>query len=348
MKVRQILPLLLVLLVASLLQPLGIVTAAPDAPETPRSLSVVNRVQGAPLASNEPVIPTTWSVVETITPVSAPDGITMVEFRGILNVVWGNSSRLYHTYQFTTGSWSTPRLIAYGRNPSAIVVGDTIQLNFDNIFVNNREIYHIFFDGIRWELPNNVSRTTGESQMVALTYSDNQLFATWQDHTPGYNTTYIGNKKVGDWIWSNRPIPSGRGDMPKISPIPRHVLVDCWTDEMFDTHVREVLCSELGYDAIWEPPALVSDSPISATLEIDVVLANPNMVLVTWVENGIVKYSWGYGDVRWTYVDILGQGEKPVAVSNGQIGTIGWQYGYDNLRFRQWSDKRGDQPIACP
>ncbi len=154
---------------------------------------------------------------------------------------------LWYTWRIDNGlcQWTAPEVAAFSISNQFDVtaVNGMVHVVFSHQFRENWEIYHAMKPS-RWQgwlLPVNVSRTSGESRWPALSARRNELFAVWQDSTPGYSTVYYAQYTVSSVsaaagalvmgieptpvaepvdlfsYWSNRPIPSGRGFRPDIS-----------------------------------------------------------------------------------------------------------------------------------
>ncbi len=304
-----------VLFAIGLLFPLGAMANPPE----PNHLQLT-----APAAPLIPAAPTVWSQIEKIVEVTNPTGITAVELDAKTHLIWGDGNLLYHAYQLNTGWIVNRSAIAVCKNPSAVAENHMIHVVCDNVFAGNGEIYYIIWDGVRWSLPQNVSYTTGPSNLAVIVTSNGIVYATWQDGTPGYLTSYIAYKPIGDRFWSNRPIPSGRGSVPYLAITPNGTtVVACWTDQKtYAGIVQSVFCSLWGNDG-WTAPELISTGDSSVTPGLSMATAKTAVALV-WEQEWEINIAWQNERYEWTYPVFLGLGEFPRVVSTQNTTTVTW------------------------
>ncbi len=131
----------------------------------------------------------------------------------VLHAVWTEDRTLYHAH-LSGRNWSNPVRVAVGSQAAlATAPGGTVHCLFSARMFGNDEIYHTTWDGIKWALPEVVSRTSGVSLHPALAIGgDGSLHAAWADTTPGYSTTYYGRRE--EVAWTSGPIPNGSGSHP--------------------------------------------------------------------------------------------------------------------------------------
>ena len=167
---------------------------------------------------------------------------------GTQHAVWYDQSRgwLWYSWRLNDPNcfWTASEVVAssYSSEFDLVAAGGRVHVVFSHQFGGNWEIFHVQKPS-RWQnwlLPVNVSRTTGESRLPALAARGGELFAVWQDSTPGYSTVYYAQYTVSALVaaasalamgidpapvtepvdllgfWSNRPLPSGRGYRPDI------------------------------------------------------------------------------------------------------------------------------------
>ena len=180
----------------------------------PRSTLQAMNAQQATQVSAMP-----WSDPTTIVPSQSDAEYPMLAYTAdhTTHAVWESNNRLYYSSQSAGGVWGAPLLIAYGFAPHMVADSDgTLHVAFVNLFMGNYETYHIFRAEGVWSLPVNMAYTTGYSAHPKLALASNHtLYAVWMDNTPGYWTTY--HATWNGQFWSNRPIPSGRGQSPAIN-----------------------------------------------------------------------------------------------------------------------------------
>ena len=161
-----------------------------------------------------------WSSSEVLEVATAESREPAVAMLGeTLHLVWNCNQQLYHAWR-TADGWSQATPVAIGEQPVLAAAPDgQLHCLFVNQFARNYEIYHVWWDGARWSLPVNVSRTAGASSQPALAVgADGSLHAAWADTTPGYSVVYYGTRD--SFFWSTRPVPSGRGAAPTIASAP--------------------------------------------------------------------------------------------------------------------------------
>ena len=198
------------------------------------------------------------------------------------HLVWNHNGQLYHAWRNTEG-WSQATPVAIGEQPALAVAQDgQLHCLFVNQFAENFEIYHAWWDGARWSLPINVSRTSGASTQPVLAIGVNgSLHAAWADTTPGYSVVYYGTRD--SFFWSNRPVPSGRGAAPTIATTPDGAIFIAWQDRRSDTGNYDVFCSTYRDDT-WYPPQSVSDNAGANSLSPKLAATTQGDVHLIWQE----------------------------------------------------------------
>ena len=137
-----------------------------------------------------------WSSSEVLEVATAESREPAVAMLGeTLHLVWNCNQQLYHAWR-TADGWSQATPVAIGEQPVLAAAPDgQLHCLFVNQFARNYEIYHVWWDGARWSLPVNVSRTAGASSQPALAVgADGSLHAAWADTTPGYSVVYYGTR----------------------------------------------------------------------------------------------------------------------------------------------------------
>jgi hypothetical protein len=95
----------------------------------------------------------------------------------------------------------------------ALDAGGTLHALFANTFDGNQEIYHVRFDGSRWSLPENVSRTDGYSSFPTLRAGGGELplAATWTEIGVEGALVYYASLELDEagpiLAWHARPVP---------------------------------------------------------------------------------------------------------------------------------------------
>ena len=277
----------------------------------------------------------------TPVPIAAPDSAqpSLAMWRDTLHLVWVRDRVLLHSHRTEQG-WSEPEKVATGEQPSLVATPEgRLHLLFANEFAGNYEIYHVMWNGARWSLPKNVSRTSGASTNPAAALApDGTVNVVWEDTTPGYPVIYHGQS--GEYVWRNAPIPNGRGSCPDLSFTPAGELLVAWQDRLSSTDRHDVFCC-VYHDGIWSIPETVSDSPGNHSM-LPRLASSPlgNSHLVWQEESGVpfrVLHAEHRGG-RWTEAtDISGTDEDcrspQLAISRqGYIHVI-WMQGL-SLHFR--------------
>jgi hypothetical protein len=224
-----------------------------------------------------------WSASEVLEVAAAESREPAIAMLGeTLHLVWNCNGQLYHAWRTTEG-WSQATKVAIGEQPALAAAPDgQLHCLFVNQFVGNYEIYHAWWDGVRWSLPINVSRTSGASSQPVLGIGANgSLHAAWADTTPGYSVVYYGTRD--SFFWSTRPVPSGRGAAPTIAATPDGAIFIAWQDRRSDTVDFDIFCSAYR-DNIWQPPESVSDSAGANSLFPKLTATNRGDVHLIWQE----------------------------------------------------------------
>ncbi len=291
----------------------------------------------------------TWSTAECITP-----GLTSAErpsiaftSDGVMHAVWEADNRVKYARMAPGASWSAPTEIAYGFAPHMISDGQNLHVAFVNRFMGNYDPFYITLTGSSWSLPVNMAYTSGYSTQPRLALSrDHRLLAVWMDNTPGYWTTYYAT-----WdgrFWSNRPIPSGRGQAPSIATASDGTIYVVWQDLVARDEMSlgdfEVFLSELHGDT-WATPLDISDSPYINSLAPDVTTTADSAAHVVWVDDeSTVRYSSGQGE-RWSLpsqvASTAGYAHRPrIIAENGSYLHIAWD---EEIVLRATSALQGTQ-----
>jgi hypothetical protein len=214
-----------------------------------------------------------------------------------VHLVWSQASTLFHA-QRVDGTWRAPIRIAAGEQPSlAAAVDGTLFCAYANWFLGNREIYITIWDGVKWALPQPVSRTTGESSDPAICVGSNGgVHLVWSDSTPGYSTVYHGTRESAAWV--NAPIPNGKGSRPTIAANGQEVFV-AWQARLASSlsGSYDVLAASKR-DGEWTLPVLVSDTPELHSI-LPHIAANPDgRCHMVWQEQRDDLYVVRHSD-RW-------------------------------------------------
>ena len=284
-------------------------------------------LQAAPQATqmdNASIKP--WSDPTTILPSQSNAEYPMVAYTAdhMSHAVWESNRRIYYANLPRDGTWTAPVMIAYGFAPHTVADSNgTLHVAFVNLFMGNYETYYVFRSAGVWSLPVNMAYTTGYSAHPKLALaSDNTLHAVWMDNTPGYWTTY--HATWNGRFWSNRPIPSGRGQSPAINIAADGGIYVVWQDRVprdaegqgdFDIFVSMLR------DGTWSPPLDLSDSPQAESLGPDITSTADSEMHVAWVDNEwAVRYCYGH-QAAWNLSQVVavvgGYAGNPHIISEG-------------------------------
>jgi hypothetical protein len=252
-----------------------------------------------------------WSPSEPVPGTLADDYQPALAVIGnTLHLVWSSNRVLYHTVRFAD-AWSSPVRIAAGEQPALAATTDgQLHCVFANPFVGNWEIYHVAFENGRWSLPKPVSRTSGVSVQPSLVAVEGgSLHAVWADSTPGDSVVYHGTLESGG-MWSNAPIPSGRGCLPTIAATRAGDVCVAWQDRIGKTGTFDVFCSTL-WEGKWSLPDMVSDSASVHSVKPWLAATAQGRVHLIWLEEESSHYAVRHSDRR------VNGWSQPVAVSTG-------------------------------
>ena len=284
-------------------------------------------LQAAPQATqmgNASIKP--WSDPTTILPSQSSAEYPMVAYTTdhVTHAVWESNSRIYYANQPRGGAWTAPVMIAYGFAPHTVADSNgTLHVAFVNLFMGNYETYYVFRSAGVWSLPINMAYTTGYSAQPKLALaSDNTLHAVWMDNTPGHWTTY--HATWNGRFWSNRPIPSGRGQSPAINIAADGGVYVVWQDRVprdaegqgdFDIFVSTLR------DGTWSPPLDLSDSPRAESVGPDITSTADSEMHVAWVDDELlVRYCYGQW-AAWSLPQVVagvgGYASNPHIISEG-------------------------------
>ena len=225
-----------------------------------------------------------WSGAQTV-PTGAADcrepALTVAG--AVLHAVWTQDRNLYHAY-LSGGSWSKVNRVAVGGQAALATAPDgAVHCLFSAQMFGNVEIYHTSWDGVKWELPEVVSRTSGVSLYPALAVGgDGSLHATWADTTPGYATTYYG-RRTGV-AWTSVPIPNGSGSHPVIAVDPEGQIYVAWQSRLPATGRFEVFCA-IGSNGTWALPADVSDNSQCHSVYPSLTISAQGICHLVWQED---------------------------------------------------------------
>jgi len=249
----------------------------------------------------------------------------------IMHAVWEAEGKLYHAHRLPNGTWKAAQHIAYGFAPCAVADGNTLHVAYVAPFMGNHETYHLVYAGGSWSLPVNMAHTTGYSAAPRLALGpDRSLHAVWMDNTPGYWTTYYAT-----WdgvFWSNRPVPSGRGQSPDISVTADGAVYMVWQDRVrrddYSLGDFDIFLTML-YAGTWMPPLDISDSRFVESLGPTIASTADGQAHIVWVDGEWqVLYSSGR-QTAWSAPQLIstaiGYAQNPrLTVEKGKYLHLAW------------------------
>ncbi len=176
-----------------------------------------------------------------------------------LHAVWVSNKALYHA-RFSEGRWTEPLRFANGEQPAlAAGPGGALHCVFSHQFLGNSDVYYVRWDGIKWSLPQQVSRTSGASTNPALAVAqDGSTHIVWADTTPGDSVIYYARPQ--GVAWAHAPIPNATGGRPAVVLTPTGEAVVAWQSRLAGTGYFEILAA-VRQDGTWGVPEIVSDKP---------------------------------------------------------------------------------------
>ncbi len=249
----------------------------------------------------------------------------------VMHAVWEADGKLYHARRQPNGAWSAAQPVAYGFAPHTVADGNTLHMAYVAPFMGNYEVYHLIYSAGAWSLPVNMAHTTGYSAGPRLALApDRSLHAVWMDNTPGYWTTYYAT-----WdgrFWSNRPVPSGRGQAPAINAAADGSIYIVWQDRvMRDAYSLgdfDIFLATL-YADTWMPPLDISDSHFIESLGPTITSTADGEAHIVWVDGEWeVLYSHGKHNA-WSMPQLIstaiGYAHSPrIVVEKGKYLHLAW------------------------
>ncbi|MCX7707241.1 MAG: hypothetical protein N2204_04460 [Anaerolineae bacterium] len=201
-----------------------------------------------------------WSTATPI-PNTPPDSYepALAPVGDVLHAVWVSNKALYHA-RYAEGRWTEPLRFANGEQPAlAAGPGGALHCVFSHQFLGNSEIYYTRWDGVKWSLPQRVSRTSGASSNPALAVApDGSTHIAWADTTPGESVIYYARPQ--GVAWAQAPIPNATGSRPAIALTPAGEIIVAWQSRLAETGIFEVVAAVRREEA-WSLPEIVSDEP---------------------------------------------------------------------------------------
>lgn len=177
----------------------------------------------------------------------------------VLHAVWVSNKALYHA-RYTEGRWTEPLRFANGEQPLlAAGPGGALHCVFSHQFLGNSEVYYVRWDGVKWSLPQQVSRTSGASANPALAVAqDGSTHIVWADTTPGHSVIYYARPQ--GIAWAQAPIPNAAGGRPAVVLTPAGEIIVAWQSRLAGTGYFEILAA-VRREGTWGVPEIISDKP---------------------------------------------------------------------------------------
>jgi hypothetical protein len=174
------------------------------------------------------------------------------------HLLWSRDREIWHSYRGASG-WSEPVRVAAGEQPALAAAPDgQLHAVFVNQFAGNAEIYYVWWNGVAWSLPQNVSHSTGASSQPAIAVGPGGTpRAVWADNSAGHSAIYTGRLEEGRWLTG--PLASARGSAPALAITPQNVAYILWQDRLESSQRFEVFCTFSREDG-WSMPENISSS----------------------------------------------------------------------------------------
>jgi hypothetical protein len=269
---------------------------------------------------------------------------------GAAHVIWESEGELYYAARPRAGDWSAAERVATGTAPALLADRDgTLHLVFTDYFMGNHEIFYAYRQGGIWSLPTAVSRTTGYSTEPALALTaGGALYAAWMDNTPGYWTIYLGAWDGS--VWSSRPVPNARGQIPALTVGADGTISLAWQDrfppDQPSTTKLDIFLTDFS-EGRWSLPSNISDRPDVDSYGVSMATTPDRNVHLTWIEgSNQVRYCFGQGNgwslpqtvataatvargaiilaERGGWLDIAWDEREIVRAAGGLVGAAAW------------------------
>ncbi len=136
-----------------------------------------------------------------------------VDAQGNMHVGWSSGSDILYRRRDAAGAWGPAITIRHtptriGLNSLAVTGGGIVLCLFAEDDTQGWEVYYMFFNGMAWSAPQNVSNHSGDSDDIAASlYVDayDRLFAVWHD----YSGIYYSTAPTHTSAWSAREVLVG-------------------------------------------------------------------------------------------------------------------------------------------
>jgi len=224
-----------------------------------------------------------WST-ETLIPNTPPDSQdpALAATADALHAVWVSNKTLYHA-RYADGGWGEPVRFASGETPSlAAGPGGSLPCIFSHLFLGHSEIYYVRWDGLRWTLPQQVSRTSGASTHPALAVAqDGCTHIVWADTTSGESLIYYARPRGS--AWAHSPIPNAVGGRPAVAVTPAGEVYAAWQSRLAETDRFEIVAA-VYREGSWSLPEVVSDAPDRHSIGPALAVSPGGSVHLIWQE----------------------------------------------------------------
>ncbi len=224
-----------------------------------------------------------WSIATPI-PNTPPDSHepALAIVADVLHAVWVSNKALYHA-RYAEGRWTEPQRFANGEQPAlAAGPGGTLHCVFSHQFLGNSEIYYARWDGVKWSLPQGVSRTSGASTHPAISVApDGGTHIAWADTTPGESVIYYARPQ--GVAWAQAPIPNATGSRPAIALTPTGEIIVAWQSRLAGTDIFEIVAA-VRQGETWSLPEIVSDKPDCHSISPALAVNPQGSVHLIWQE----------------------------------------------------------------
>ncbi len=254
------------------------------------------------------------------------------------HMVFESLGIIYHASQTPGTSWGTPRKIATGVSPTAILDAQgRLHVVYINEFMGNYDVYHVRLTSSGWTAPVYAAYTSGRSADPAIVADDGgKIHLAWMDNTSGSWAIHTGS--WNGLHWTSSPVTNGRGQSPALAISPQQTLVLAWQDRVptgVDTWGHFDIYQSERKDGFWGLPVNVSVnasfSPGVDAIGVSMVVTSDGLIHLAWCnDEQQIRYNMGRG-LYWP---------RPVDVSVRRelIRGLDLRLGNDGLLYLAWDE----------
>ena len=211
---------------------------------------------------------------------------------GEVHLIWSEAGWLWHMMR-VSDAWTEPRRLFAGIQPSlAVDDNGDLHMVFVHDFEGRYQVYYARYREPLWTLPYEISRTPGVSHNPhVIVGPNNQVYAVWEDDTPGFPSIYHAYNPEGHWI--NAPVPGARGWRPSLACDGEKTIHLVWESAIPNQQGDDIYHSQLTASG-WTLPENISDSPKTDSSLPQVAPAADGTIHVVWEERYAQRVAVGY------------------------------------------------------